>query len=169
MKELSFLLFQVGENKLSIKVKKSVLSCSEATPRARVSASTWSVKIRPTRIVYDILCLKYGPDCPLKYGPFSYFTVLTKILKIAILNKLRTKSPAKLHCKFKFGICVSFPVWEIYDIFLHFDCCFTLQIETLGSGLVFQKAYLHFKFILRIFPSYDVVEVPRFGPFVFVS
>ena len=105
-----FLAFSSRGNKLSIKFKKSVLSCSGATPRARVSASTLSVKIRPTRIAYDILCLKYGTDCPLKYGPFSYFTVLTKILKIAIRNKLRTESPANLHCKFKFGICVSLPI-----------------------------------------------------------
>ena len=67
-------------NELSIKFKKSILSWSGSTARARVAVCfllSW-VKILAARIVYDILCLKYGPDCPLKYGPFSYFTVLTE-------------------------------------------------------------------------------------------
>ena len=118
------LFFTSKQNELSIKLKKSVLSSSGSIAHARVPASSCClscVKILVARIIYDILYLIYVPDCPLKYRPFSCFTLLTKRLKIAIRNKLRTESPANLHCKLKLGTCPSLPVWQIYDRFLRFE------------------------------------------------
>ena len=122
------------------------------------------VKILAARIVYDILCLKYRPDCPLKYGPFSYFIVLTKRLKIAIWNKLRAESPANLHCKLKLGICTSLSIWQIYDRFL----CFKLLLHASNwnswvsvsiseSIFTFQIQILIFSFIWRHIVYYKTI------------
>ena len=114
------------------------------------------VKILAARTVYDILCLKYRPDCPLKYGPFSYFIVLTKRLKIAIWNKL--------HCKLKLGICTSLSIWQIYDRFLCFELLLhasnwnsRVSVSISESIFTFQFQILIFSFIWRHIVYYKTI------------
>ena len=158
-KRTASLAFSSKQNELSIKFKKSVLSCSGSIACARVPASSCCLscmKFLVARVFYDILCLKYGPDCPLKHRLFSYFTILTKRLKITIQNKLRTESLANLHLKLKLGIRPSLSIWQIHDRFLHLELLlhasnwnswFSVSISE--SIFTFQIQTLIFSFIWR--------------------